>query len=258
MVNATQEELVFDSSLGDVPNRGNLQDDIKIHGVNYIQTIDDANGGGPLHSEPGQWLFVPRTTVPDLGPTIVRLSTVPHGNSIMAQGHPIPEFLGSPIIGVTSTIPFTLGPDGSRIDDPNKETYLKPYFTTPEPPGLPKGCILDPNLVLKEAIKGQKIIKTLVLFVNATPVGGINETPISPTPSKEGNISNIPFLLPNANANSMSAIFWIEWVDAGDGKVFLQLQYTQTVILDFPVPGPDGKMMDIKWPHISVGTLIKR
>jgi hypothetical protein len=46
----------------------------------------------------------------------------------------------------------------------------------------------------------------------------------------------------------MNAIFWIETVERADGTQFLQLQYTQTVILNF---------LDIDWPHISVATLIK-
>lgn len=42
-----------------------------------------------------------------------------------------------------------------------------------------------------------------------------------------------------------------------DGTEFLQLQYTQKVILDFPVFGvpPANKVSQIKWPHISVATL---
>jgi hypothetical protein len=34
-----------------------------------------------------------------------------------------------------------------------------------------------------------------------------------------------------------------------DGSEFLQLQYTQTVILNF---------LNIDWPHISVATLVKQ
>jgi hypothetical protein len=62
----------------------------------------------------------------------------------------------------------------------------------------------------------------------------------------------------NANAVNMTAIFWIETVENEDGSQFMQLQYTQTVFLDFPVPDPSGKMVNIRWPHISVATLLKR
>ena len=60
---------------------------------------------------------------------------------------------------------------------------------------------------------------------------------------------NIPFVVANATANSFAAIFWIETVQNSDGSCFLQLQYTQTVLLEF-----NG----VKFPHISVATLIKR
>jgi hypothetical protein len=45
----------------------------------------------------------------------------------------------------------------------------------------------------------------------------------------------------------VSAIFWIETIEAqGDQPAFMQLQYTQTVELDF---GP------LHWPHVTVATL---
>jgi hypothetical protein len=51
----------------------------------------------------------------------------------------------------------------------------------------------------------------------------------------------------NANAAFMSAIFWIETVQGPKGS-FLQLQYVQTVLLNF---------QGLSWPHVSVGTLLK-
>ena len=59
----------------------------------------------------------------------------------------------------------------------------------------------------------------------------------------------MPFDVHNANATRLDATFWIETVEQPDGSEFFQLQYTQTVILDF-----DG----IDWPHISVATLTKQ
>ncbi|MFZ0481175.1 MAG: hypothetical protein WAL71_18695 [Terriglobales bacterium] len=54
----------------------------------------------------------------------------------------------------------------------------------------------------------------------------------------------------------MDAIFWIETVQPTDGgDPFLQLQYVQRVILDFP-PAPNAAI--IHWPHISVATLVKQ
>jgi hypothetical protein len=67
-----------------------------------------------------------------------------------------------------------------------------------------------------------------------------------------GGILNIPFLTPNANVISISATFWIETVVVPESESsFLQLQYSQTVIFEFP----SGQT---RWPHISVATLRKR
>jgi len=72
--------------------------------------------------------------------------------------------------------------------------------------------------------------------------------PNGPDTQKGGTV-NMPFDIPNADATKMDAIFWIETVQQSDGSTFLQLQYTQTVILNF---------LNIDWPHISVATLVKQ
>jgi len=76
-------------------------------------------------------------------------------------------------------------------------------------------------------------------FDQAQPIPGLNDV-----------THHIPFVVQNANASQMDAIFWIENVTSSnhpDGS-FLQLQYVQRVILDF-----DNK----HWPHFSVATLVK-
>lgn len=264
-LNAYQETLTFSDIGAQIPNRANdpnllgvFQPDINLFGAHYLQLIDDLHGEGPLHLETGIWLNVPATTNPPSEPAVARLASIPHGDSVLAQGQAIVA-KGGPEIGVADATPFTLDPTtGARIND-TSVPYLAPYTNAVPPPGIPAAAILKPNVLLEAAIAGQTIAKTVVLIVNASPVGGINDSPVTPKPGADGGIVNIPFVVHNANANSMSSIFWIEWVQNADGGHFLQLQYTQTVILDFPVPGPDGKtMIDIKWPHISVATLIKR
>lgn len=61
-----------------------------------------------------------------------------------------------------------------------------------------------------------------------------------------GGIRNIPFLGPNASASRLHATFRIETVKRHDGSTFLQLQYTQGLLLDF-----NGLI----WPHVSVANL---
>lgn len=59
-------------------------------------------------------------------------------------------------------------------------------------------------------------------------------------------VVNIPFISKNANASKLDAVFWIEKVKLADGSVIEQLQYTQTVTIQF---------LSIDWPHVSVATL---
>jgi hypothetical protein len=69
-----------------------------------------------------------------------------------------------------------------------------------------------------------------------------------------GGIENIPFLQTNADAATMFATFWIEEISAP--TKFLQLQYVQTVFLNFPVLGGSSGS-NLRWPHVSVATLQK-
>jgi hypothetical protein len=231
-LNATKETLDFNRIGAPIPNRGSAQDDIEFLGLHYLQQVSDAVTNEALHIEPGIWLNVPATTEPAGPASVVRLATIPHGDSLVAQG---PDFTvaGGPQIDVISSTP-TNANTGQPIADPN---YLAPFSATPLPPRLPPlapGSIANPNLVLTDAIQGQNIVSTVVLTISTAPNGGI---------------VNIPFVVTNANAIRLDAIFWIETVERPNGIQFLQLQYTQTVILNF---------LDINWPHISVATLLKQ
>lgn len=233
-VNATHETLSFTEIGAPIPNRGSGQPDIFFLGVHYLQQISDAVTKGSLHLEPGLWLNVPATTDPPADASVVRLATIPHGDSLLAQGRSLVVPSGPDIEPVSSTPTSSANPG-----TPLPAAYLAPFTTTPVPPGIPQGAIANPNLVLTDAIKNQKIVETTVLIIDTTtPIGGLS-----------GGIENMPFTVRNANATKMSAIFWIEKVqrENGDGH-FMQLQYTQTVNLNF---------LDIDWPHIQVATLVK-
>lgn len=225
MLNSTHETLEFTPVGGPVPNRGSLQGDIFMHGLTYLQRVSDAVTNAALHIEPGIWLNVPPTTAPQAPATIVRQSTIPHGDSLLAQGSAF-HVQGGPQIQPVSSKPT--GPGVNQIG------YLDPYLHSNLPPGIPQSAVANPNEVLLSAIKGQNITSTVVLQISTTPVGGI---------------VNIPFVVQNANATKLDAIFWIETVRQADGTEFMQLQYTQTVILHFD---------NIDWPHISVATLVKQ
>lgn len=250
MLNATQETLTFTPIGGPIPNRGSGQGDIFFLGLQYLQQVSDANTSEGIHLEPGLWLSLPATTVPPAPASVARLGTIPHGDALLAQGD-FSTADGGPTIGVADSTPFKLDPQtGARINETDA-AYLAPLTSARPPARIPASAIANPNEVLTNAIKRQKIVKTVTLTVSAAPVGGINGTPLAPpgSPNKVGSIANIPFVDANPNANSFSAIFWVETIQNRDGRQFLQLQYTQTVIFDF---------LGVKWPHISVATLVKR
>jgi hypothetical protein len=235
MLNATVETLTFNPVGGPVPNRGSAQDDIFLHGVHYLQQVSDASTFSALHIEPGLWLNVPPTSAPEQPQTIVRLSTIPHGDSVLAQGTEFASHPGGPRIEPVSSRPFP-------VNDPHGQMpfgYLDPFQNTPLPAGIPEGAITDPNIVLtdtlaKQAKNGLEVVETTVFKVSTENLGAI---------------VNIPFVTVNANATKLDATFWIEKVAQPNAPAFLQLQYTQTVMLEF-----DG----VVWPHISVATLTKQ
>ena len=88
-LNLTEETLSFSPSLGSVPNRGEVQGDIFLNGVPYLQTINDVTVPSQpigIHFEPGLWMAVPSTTDPKEGGTLARMASIPHGTTIEAQG----------------------------------------------------------------------------------------------------------------------------------------------------------------------------
>jgi hypothetical protein len=252
-INGTIENLEFTRIGGDIPNRGSRQANISLHGVHYLQQVADCLTHGQLHIEPGLWLFITPTSDPNVPQaTVVRHATIPHGDSLLAQSTLITEVNGPPQIDPVDSFPFTDAtiPD---LNTPAKQILGPPYTdqylnrTLPAcclPPGLDlNATVRNPSLALLAAIKAQDIINTIVIGISTGAAPGST------------GILNIPFVVRNANAVQLDAIFWIETVQPIAGEPFMQLQYVQRVILDFP-PTPDGPV--IHWPHISVATLVKQ
>lgn len=295
-LNLTSETLSFSPPLGSVPNRGtNPQKDLFLNGVPYVQRVDDITIPGErvgIHFEPGIWIHVPATNVPEIGETVARMASIPHGTTIEAQGNFF-TVNGGPKIDPVDITPFKIGNPANKIKFPSQTATNQ---NTPRIPqdltsfihaGTITQAILDnPNSLLVDHIKNQKITQTTVLVINTQappiPVGG--------------GTDNIAFLVgpagggaPNANAVQMTAIFWIETVQevlrvppfkrgqaphilrstpsalgqrAAQFSVeppvdldkprditvhFTQIQYTQTVFLNFK---------GLTWPHVSVNTLV--
>jgi hypothetical protein len=266
--------------------------------VPYLQTISDITIHGEkvgIHVEPGIWIHVPKTTIPQLGETVTRMASIPHGTTIEAQGLVDPAKPGPPAIAALDITPFETANPANKIKFASQTASDKNTPRIPQDlgPFITRGTITqamldDPNSLLRAHISKQNIISTSTIFISTAsppPVGLFG-----------GGTDNIAFLLgqanataPNAQATQMSAVFWIETVDetievplyrVGDPpftikatrsvqgqsvptfsitppfdldkprkiKVrFTQIQYTQTVLLNFAT---------LTWPHVSVNTLV--
>ncbi|MBV9038698.1 MAG: hypothetical protein JO182_29695 [Acidobacteriaceae bacterium] len=85
-------------------------------------------------------------------------------------------------------------------------------------------------------------------------------------PDFAGGIENMIFLEggepvgpkgPNADTALVYATFWIERVKHKHQPSFMQLQYAQMVILNFPIFTALPTVIPLGWPHITVATLLK-
>lgn len=238
-LNVTEETLEFTRIPGNIPNRGLLQADLFMTGLRYLQQISDANLHAGLHIEPGLWLSIPATTNPPVQASVARLASIPHGTTIVAQGGAF-SVAGPPRINPVDLNPFPIGNPGGNFTFPEQNLASVSVFRTPPAGlvGITQAMVDDPNSVLTSAISGQTITETIVLQVttSATPILG-------------GGTANTAFLAgstdgPNADAALVTATFWIETVDGAP----MQLQYTQTVLLNFNT---------LSWPHVTVATLHK-
>jgi hypothetical protein len=238
-LNVTSDEIDVKPINGPIPNRGLLQPDINMFGLTYLQEISDANLKAGLHIEPGLWAVIPETTDPKVQPTVARLASIPHGTTILAQGIATVAN-GGPNIPDTGIKPFKIGQPGSTFDFPEQNLSTPSNFRTSGAglTGITQTMVNNPNSALKSAIAGQHFAGTTTLTITTTD-----------TPVPGGGTANTAFLKgtengPNAVTASVTATFWLETL-AGQSSP-TQLQYTQTVLLDF-----NG----LSWPHVTVATL---
>ena len=293
-LNQTFEALSFIPISSSIPNRGDLVNDVELFGLTYLQKVVDTVTKGALHIEPGIWIHIPSQ---DVGATqsVARMGTIPHGNALLAQGTAIrlDPFPGNPfnpdVLSAANTAPFAVGAPmpvpgtlgGFAPYDLSDLTPASVNFRTPagNVPGTPlptdilgvpmQDLIQDPTKLLTAALSGQVIesmtvinIATVASLQQLLPNASGGPAPPPKTNSFSGgggSIGNIPFLQTNANAATVFATFWIEKIKGPTPETgFVQLQYVQTVLLNFPIvkPGsPPGA--NLSWPHVSVATLQK-
>ncbi len=264
LVNQYNEELKFSLVDKGVPNRGinanvpsAVETDQLVVTLDYEQMIaqiaaedfpQSGKAGGPglpIHHEPGLWLHMLNYRTNGLD--IARLASIPHGNSVLALGKS-DQFTGAP------TIPPVNGLPVGRLKQDLSDPYLEPYkhfdaspFMGAVPPGtgFPGFNPVEPHKLLELVNQGVEITRTTQLSVD--------------TSIESGGISNLPFVVRQADASEMRSTFWIQELAERDayGKPKLRLQYLQIVILDFFSPRQDGFPGVARWPHVSINTLDK-
>jgi hypothetical protein len=238
-LNMLRETIEFTTIGSPVFNRGSAQDDVAIYGVTYLHRVTDATNGEALHIEPGVWLTIPPTTDPPAGPTIARLATIPHGNAVCTVGFTQEDDNPNelPTIPPANTVPFPIGsqppPPGTRNPYPEYDLSAQTRFrTAPLPAEVTQALVDDPNSQLRVALEGHVLPHITRLITSAD----------------QAEIGNIPFIVRNADAVSLESVFAIEAVQGPLGQEYLQLQYSQTALLNF---------RGLSFPHVTVGTLIK-
>lgn len=216
------------------PNRG-LRTIENIPTLMYSLMIHDARDNSLMHAENGIWELLDGSKDND-GYNLARISTVPHGDAIMALGN-------SSLTKGRPNIDANL--NASPVLDFPTVGYGEAVYNDVYVPGF---ITRKPNQYLIDYLdKQEKEGKTI-----------ISSTNLNVSTANNGGITNIPSIDKNANATAFNSAFWIETVqDKNTGATFQQLQYSQNTNIDFPVKGiPEGKT--IAWPHINVNTLIKQ
>ena len=237
-LNLLRETIEFTPIGSPVFNRGSVEDDIALYGVTYLHRVTDGVTGEALHIEPGLWLNVPPAGG-QTDPSIARLATIPHGNAACTVGQAEDVvFDGVPDTPAANTVPFEIGtappPPGTPNPFPQYDlATATPFRTAPVPAEITQPVIDDPNILLRTALDGRTLSRVTRLITTTASAGGID---------------NIPFIVTNADAISLESVFAIEAVVGRAGTEYLQLQYSQTALLNFR-----GR----SWPHVTVGTLIK-
>lgn len=260
-LNLTQESLAFSAALGSVPNRGFAQQDLFMNGIPYAQTVSDVTfpGQSPvIHFEPGLWIAVPTTQDPAISTvTYMRMGSIPHGVTILAQGTATGPAPGAPKIGPANINPFPIGgkqppigehPFQSQVAAAQNTARIPQDLTSYIAAGTITQAILDdPNTILRNHLAGQTVVSTTTLSITTQPA----------QPLFGGGTHNMAFLLgsaanpppnPNANAFLMTATFWIETVQEQIQVPAFRPGQPPLMIRGAPRPGAPTPVFSVKPP----------
>lgn len=246
------EEITFSPINGNAPNRGGDYNQ-NANVIFYEQRIYFADGPDKdklVHAENGSWLFLVTGTqaegpygtkpvVPHDGPipvqspltNVAKQISVPHGNSILAQGgisgYPSDYLKDGPVN--IENYPYPVIPAG--ID-------ATPYTT--KSVGNPFPALNDnPNQPLQDGAADNPCTHYIQWSVNTE------------NPAAKGHVTNIPFEEQKANVVDYNANYWLQ--SFGQENDFTQLAYNQTIYMDIPI---NGKI--VKFPHVTCNTLTKK
>lgn len=238
------ELMKFDKINGAVPNRGK---EIVQHNfaVKYELQVNDLQTKEGMHAETGMFLNQSNGLLVGESP-IVRQSAIPHGNNLTAigtgntfEGNPIPSNKEN-LNKIFSIIPQNIKGGELGYNEEGGAFLKQVDEVMANIPNRLKGSFNPRNPInaLTSDTRKQTINNSIVIDVDTENGGGI---------------LNTTFIKNNANTPGFRSIFWIQEVDAGNGKVFMQLQYAQVTKIIFPVKGPSI----INWPHVNINTLVK-
>ena len=244
------EILTFTAVDAPVENKGGALNQ-NIGALQYEQRIHDFDTSELIHVENGMLLYLSDITTesgsqaPKPQFSIARSATVPHGDSALILGESCVTD-GAPIIPDISSLPSTLDLEGA----PDK--FLAQYkneqlrLTVDDIVTKQKSKIFNaynPNENLQRDNNGLEILNTTHITLDSKNGGGIN---------------NIPFIVKHANATRFQCDFWLQTIKLPmSGQTFEQLQYSQTVELEFHKRF-NGEPGLIRWPHVTVNTLTKQ
>ena len=234
----------------------------------------------------GNAILAEGTAAPFTGPPTLPTATAAYNGSSFPSFNSTPFPVGAPIFAAESS-EFNLPPPPppapahgfSQYTLTNAATAANPRTPFGNVPAIPlpaeiggvlmQDLVNDPIKLLQDAIgrqvdDGYNFEGVALNIASQTPITfGTTPNQAAPTASVAvtdggGDIGNLPFLKTNAASALVYATFWITKVSHPHRReVFMQLQYAQMVLLNFPILLVPPPPPNFSWPHVSVATLRK-
>jgi hypothetical protein len=195
-------------------------------------------------------------------PVLLAPGALPFGAAIFAGG--TSEAQSKPGGGFQQyTLLNAPGPANTRTPLGNNPPVL--------PPAITQTLVNDPITLLQQRIQQQIAegysfsgvalnitTQPSITFFTAPVISGNPQPPTATIELSQagGGTENLGFLAPNAVTALVYATFWIEKLTHPQRPSFMQLQYAQMVMLNFPARTIPTQP-NFAWPHVSVSTLQK-